>query len=364
MVLTIMGMGMATLAIGILPGYSSIGIWAPALLILIRLLQSFCTAGQYSGAALVAGESAPPLQRARYVSIVPMGSAAGFMLASALTSWLHGYLDINDMLRWGWRIPFVVGGVLTLAGWFVRQGLEETPDFENLQNEDAIAEAPLKALFRNHLKLAVSLLCIVAVAQAGYYIVLAYMATYLEVGLGFSATQAAAITTIALVAYLPFLYLCAAASDRFGRRAMLFASSILFLLGSYPAFVVLASGGFVTALVVQLFLVAILAFNDSTVATFFLESFPAKIRFSGFALPYNVGAAIFGGAAPMLAEWLIQFTGNEKVPAFMMMGVAALSLPALMLVHETAPGIIIKKAHRAGSVTKSVSKVLDQAPSQ
>lgn len=339
LVLTIVGMGIATLAIGVLPGYAVIGIWAPVLLVIIRLMQSFFTAGQYSGAAVLVGEFAPPLQRGRYVSVVPMGSAAGFMLASALVSWLHTALSPEEMIQWGWRVPFLVGGVLTLIGWIIRQALEETPDFEFLRDEDKIADAPLKSLLREHWSLVLALLCIVAVNHAGYYIVLAYMATYLEVERGFSASQAGTVATVALIAYLPMVYLFARMSDRIGRLKILFASSILFLFVSYPAFIVLATGGFAVALGVQIFLVTFLALNDAAFAVFFIESFPASIRFSGFALPFNVGAAVFGGAAPLLAEWLIKVTGNELMPAVIMMAVAALSLPALFAVRETAPGI-------------------------
>lgn len=284
-----------------------------------------------------------------------MGSAAGFMLASALASWLHGFLSPEDMLSWGWRVPFIVGGVMTLIGWIIRQALEETPDFESMRSADGIAEAPVKSLLRSHWKLVLSLLCIVAVNHAGYYIVLAYMATYLEVERGFAASQAGAITTIALIVYLPIVYACAAASDRCGRRKLLFASSILFLLASYPAFALLPSAGFTTALLVQLFLVTVLALNDATFAAFFIESFPANVRFSGFALPFNVGAAVFGGAAPLLAEWLIRTTGNGFMPAFIMMGVAALSLPALCAVRETAPGVVGVSSTRPGRLSSRES---------
>lgn len=337
LIFTIAGMGAATLAIGILPGYAMIGIWAPLLLVVIRLLQSFFTAGQYSGAAVLVGEFAPPLKRGRYVSVVPLGSATGFMLASALTSWLHGALSAGDMLEWGWRIPFLAGGVLTLIGVGIRQRLEETPDFERLRETRAVSEAPIKTLMAKHRRVIVALLLVISVNHAGYYIILSYMATYFEVQMGMPSSQAGTITTIALVVYLPLLYVFSAASDRLGRRPILIASSVLLLLFSYPLFLTLASGGFATALVVQLLMATFLALNDSTFGAFFIEAFPTNIRYSGFALPFNIGAALFGGASPLLAEWLIVLTGNQFIPAFIMMGVAALSLPALVTARESAP---------------------------
>ncbi|MDE8650203.1 MFS transporter [Novosphingobium sp. H3SJ31-1] len=340
LILTIAGMGMATLAIGILPGYATIGIGAPLLLVIIRLLQSFFTAGQYSGAAVLVGEFAPPRKRGRYVSVVPLGSATGFMLASALTSWLHGALGVDDMLAWGWRLPFLVGGILTLIALGIRQSLEETPDFAQLQEAHAVSEAPIKTLMARHWRVIVALLMVISVNHAGYYIILSYMATYFEVQMDMPSAQAGAITTIALIAYLPLLYVFSAASDRFGRRPILLAGSVLLLLFSYPLFLALPHGGFAVALVVQLLMATFLALNDSTFGAFFIEAFPTDIRYSGFALPFNIGAALFGGASPLFAEWLIGLTGNELVPAFIMMGVAALSLPALLTSRETAPRLV------------------------
>lgn len=337
LLLTVSGMGTATLVIGLLPAYAAVGGWAPLFLVCVRMLQSFCTAGVYSSAAVIAGEFAPPGRRARYVSVVPMGCAAGFMLASAMVGLLHGSLHPDQMVEWGWRVPFIAGGVLTFIGFIFQRAFEETPDFQLAQIEDSTAQSPVSRMLRQNWGRVLALLFIVGVNHAGYYIIIGYMSTYLQMERGFSAASAGYIATIGLVAYLPMLYMCATLSDWFGRRKLLFASSFLFLLLSYPAFVALGSGGFATALMVQLLLMAILALNDATVSTYFVESFPTNVRLSGFAVPFNVSAVLFGGVAPLFAEWLIVATGNSFAPAFIMMGVAALSLPALFASPETAP---------------------------
>jgi MFS transporter, MHS family, proline/betaine transporter len=334
--LTIIGIGLATLAIGLLPGYESIGVCAPLLLVVIRLFQSFCTAGEYSGAAILVGEFAPPLKRGRFVSIVPISCALGFLMASGLASWLRGSLADKQILAWGWRVPFLVGGVLTVFGWYLRRLLAESPEFEKVVAQKAVRQAPVYALLRTHKVEVVRLLCVMAVNAAGYYLVLGYMTTYLEVEARLSAYQAGIVTTAALVVYLPLLYLVAAVSDRIGRRYVLLGSSILFLLLSYPAFGAIQIGSVLSALLIQLLLVAIFALNDGSFATYFVESFPAEIRFSGFALPFNIGVALFGGTTPLLATWLIQQTGNRMMPALTMTAIAALSLPALILAPETA----------------------------
>ena len=335
--LTIIGMGLATFSIGLLPGYAAIGIWAPILLVSMRLLQSFFTAGEYSGAAVLVGEFAPPSKRGRYVSVVPISCALGFLLASTLASFLHGSLGEQQMLSWGWRVPFLVAGVITVSGWYVRRAIEETPDFAAVLAENSVSNSPLTILLREHWRVLARLLCVMGVNAAGYYLVLGYMATYLEVEGGLTASRAAAITSIALLAYLPLLYLSAVLSDRIGRRRVLMASALLFVLLSYPAFKVLESGGFSTMLLIQLLLVAVFALNDGSFAAYFVEAFPPTVRFSGFALPFNVGVVVFGGTTPLLATWLIQNTGNELMPAFIMMAVASMGLLALMFSQEKSP---------------------------
>lgn len=342
---TIIGMGFATFLIGLLPGYSTIGMWAPILLVILRLLQSFFTAGEYSGAAVLVGEFAPPARRGRYVSVVPIGCALGFLLASALASLLHGSLTEAQMSSWGWRVPFLIAGTITLAGWYVRRALEETPDFTAVVAAKSVTDSPVKSLLREHWRLVVRLLCVMGVNAGGYYLVLGYMATYLEVEGGLSASHASVITSIALLVYLPLLYLSAALSDRVGRRRVLMASSLLFILLSYPAFRALEGSGFVTMLLIQLLLVAVFALNDGSFASYFVEAFPPNVRFSGFSLPFNIGVALFGGTTPLLATWLIQQTGNKLMPAFIMMVVAAVGLLALMFRQTEGLSILRNGRH-------------------
>lgn len=327
--ITILGMGLATLSIGILPPYAVLGAAAPLLLLVARMLQSFCAAGEYSSAAVLLAEHAPRRRRARWVSAVPLCTASGFLGASMLVALLTGVLSEEAMQSWGWRIPFLVAAPLTIVVWYIRRRLEESPIHQELEEQGQVARSPLFTLIREHWPSILRMLIIMAVNAAGYYLVLTYMVTYIQVEVGMSAFQSTIIVTIALIAYIPLIFLGAWLADRYGRRRMLMTNAIVFVLISYPAFAVLGSVGFVGVLLIQVLLVAIFSLNDSTFAVYFIEAVPAEVRLSGFALPYNFGVAIFGGSAPLAATWLISVTGDPIAPAYIIIGLCLAGAVAL-----------------------------------
>ncbi len=335
--ITILGMGGITSLIGLLPSYQTLG-WSAALLLLIaRLLQGFCASGEYSGAAVFIGEFAPPEKRARYISVVPIGAAAGFLVASLLITAMFSVIGDEAMTEWGWRVPFLVAGPLCLTGWYIRSKLDESPAFLALQADGQIAKSPVSQVFRNHWRDVIRMLCIMAVNAGGYYLVLSYMVTYFQEEVALSATTANLIATIALVVYLPMLFGAAALSDRIGRKPVLIANAVLFILISYPAFLLLGAAGFGAALAVQLLFVAMFSLNDGTFATAFVEGMPAEVRFSGFAIPFTLGIGLFAGGTPFLATWLIESTGSAAAPSFVLIAVCAIALVGLATMKETAP---------------------------
>lgn len=332
--ITIVGMGVATFSIGVLPTYAAIGVAAPLLLLLARILQSFCAAGEYSGAAVLLAEHAPVDRRARWVSTVPIATAGGFLGASAAVALLNGLLSAEAMQEWGWRVPFLLAAVLTIVVRYIRSKVSESPTRQKMDEQDEVAEAPLKDLIKSHWPSMLRMLCVMAVNASGYYLVLTYMVTYIEVELGLPAFQSSLIVSLALVLYLPLIYAGAWLSDTFGRRRLLILNAIGFILVSYPAFMLIGAVGFFGVLLVQIALVALFSLNDSTFAVYFIEAVPPQVRLSGFALPYNFGVAIFGGASPLLATWLISVTENAHAPAFLIIAFSAAGLIALLFQGE------------------------------
>lgn len=329
--ISVLGMGAASVLIGLLPTYASIGMLAPTLLLILRMTQSFCAAGEYSGAAVLLFEHAPAHQKARWVSVVPISTTAGFLVASALVTLLTGTLSEGEMQEWGWRVPFLLSFPLTIFAWLLRRRVEESPVFLEMKKSENLAESsPLLDGLAQHWRPMLRMLCVASVNAGGYYLVLTYMATYIQQHLGLDAFHSSFIVTAALLAYLPLLFVGAWLADKIGRRAVLLLNCFLFLVLSYPAFVLLGSAGFGLILLIQIFLVAVFALNDGSFATYFVESFPAKVRFTGFALPFNVGVAMFGGFSPFAASWLINKTGNLLMPAFIIMAFALVGGIALL----------------------------------
>jgi MHS family proline/betaine transporter-like MFS transporter len=328
--LTIVGMGVATFTIGVLPGFATIGVAAPILLLLARMLQSFCASGEYSGAAVLLAEHAPLDKRARWVSTVPLATSAGFLGASVASTALNGLLGGDAMQEWGWRVPFLLAAVLTIVVRYIRSKVSDSPVRKKMEKEESVATAPLRDLVRGHWKSMLRMLFIMAVNASGYYLVLTYMVTYIEVELGLSAFQSSVILSLALILYLPLIFLGAWLSDSFGRRRLLIVNAVGFILISYPAFVLLGQSGFLGVLLIQISLVALFSLNDSTFAVYFIEAVPPQVRLSGFSIPFNFGNAIFGGTAPFIATWLISLTDNSYAPAFLIMGLSLLGLIALL----------------------------------
>ncbi|MDA3625473.1 MFS transporter [Saccharopolyspora sp. WRP15-2] len=333
---TILLMAGSTFAIGLIPGYASIGIAAPALLLLLRMTQSFSASGEYAGAGTFIAEYAPDRKRGLFTSMVPMSSAAGFLLASAMTTTLYSALSPAAMETWGWRVPFLLSGPLGLVGLYLRFRLEETPQYRRLvEAERAARPAPQRSKLADLPGMG-KLLLIMALNAGGYYLLLGYVPTYLIEQVGMSEADSNLVVMIALVAYVAIIPVTASLSDRLGRKRILIAACALLILLSYPMMVALSFGGMVLTTSVLVLLLAMFSLNDAVFPAFFAEAFATRSRYLGFALPFNVGAVLFGGVAPYAATWLIAQTGNSHAPAFFLVAVAALSLIGVLLANETA----------------------------
>ncbi|MEW1955384.1 MFS transporter [Terrabacter sp. NPDC080008] len=333
---SILIMSLATFCIALLPSYATVGVWAPILLLVVRVVQGFSASGQYAGASAFLVEYAPANRRGLYAAVVPASTAAGLLLGSLLAALLTGLLDVDQLHSWGWRLPFLLAAPMGLIGRFIRTKLEDTPAFRELTQEDHVVKAPARDLFVNYWKVLLVATGAVLLNAVGFYVILSYMPTYLSEQIGLDATRSYLATTIALVTYIGFILLTGVASDRFGRRRVLLTASVLFILLTVPAFMLLNTDNFAVILLVMVGLGGMLTLNDGTLPSFLAELFPTKNRYSGFAVSFNLSNALFGGTAPFVATLLIARTGSDLAPAFYLMAAALVSLVAVAYARETS----------------------------
>ena len=337
---SILIMTVSTFCIGLLPGYNHIGLWAPALLLLIRLVQGFSASGEYAGASAFLAEYAPQGKRGFYTSIVPASTAAGLLFGAVFVAALHALMTVENLHDWGWRLPFLLAAPFGLVGRYIRVSLQDSPKFlemeKRLEAKECATHAPIRELLTVHRRAVVIGIGVTCLNAVAFYLLLSYMPTYLSTEMGMSESDSFIASTVSLATYIGLIFLMGKLSDRFGRKTMLVAASVLFLLLTFPLFGMLGNPSLVVILMIQIAFGAILAMNDGTLPCFLAEIFPTRVRFSGFAFSFNIANAVFGGTAPFIATWLIQMTGNKMAPAWYLLAAAAVALIAMLASRETA----------------------------
>jgi MHS family proline/betaine transporter-like MFS transporter len=335
-------MSAATFAIGLLPTYATIGILAPVLLVVLRLLQGFTAGGELTGATTFVAEYSPDARRGFLTSWIQVSATLGFLLGLITPTLLTAIFGAEALSSWGWRVPFLLAGPLGVIGLYIRLKLEDTPDFRELEHEGEVAGNPLiESLTRNWgpILLVGSVGIIV---HLGYFLVLVYMPTYLTGVQGLEQTTAFFATAIGLLVDIALIPLAGALSDRVGRKPLLIGACIGFAVLTFPVFLLISQGGALYAILGLSVLGALHGIYLGAVAATFAEIFATYVRYGGFSIGHNISAAIFGGGAPFLAAYLASTTGSSFVPAFIIVAGALGSLAAVVILKETA-GLPLKK---------------------
>ena len=337
---SILMMSAATFVIGLLPTYEAVGILAPVLLLCLRMVQSFSASGEYAGAATFLAEYAPANHRGLYCSLVPASTATGLLVGSTLATLMFvnfGH-DSAFVTEWGWRIPFLLAGPLGLITHYIRTRVSDSPVYQEMQEKlEAKGESddkPIKLLLTKYLRPLIISFGACMLNAVGFYAVLTYLPNYLETTLNYPAGDASTITTIVLIVYIGFIFLSGRISDKIGRKKMLIAASVGFIVFTVPAFMLLGTMNFWIILLVELFMCLLLTINDGTLASYLNETFPTDVRFSGFALSFNLANAIFGGSASFISFWLIDMTGSAIAPAWYMVAISVIALIAMLMTHD------------------------------
>jgi MHS family proline/betaine transporter-like MFS transporter len=280
-------------------------------------------------------ETATPRHRALTTSLASMMAGGGVLLAAGLVTALIALLSAEDMQAWGWRIPFFVGSGVGLIALAFRLWVPETPMFEEVEEEGLRARKPLKEAVKDDTRGAAVAFAMSSFTALSYYLVIAFLPTYLQSFVGMDHVSALTITTIATVLSIAVIPISGLVSDNVGRKPVLISSSLAFIVLSISQFWMLASGQFWLTLAGALVLVVPVACFMAPAHTTAMEHLPTRVRYSGFALGYNAGAAIFGGTTPLIAAWLIHGTGWLTAPAGYLLLAATIILIVCWRLKET-----------------------------
>lgn len=332
---TIIGMGTATSAIGLLPTASQVGILAPILLVLARLAQGFFAGGEVVGSAAFVAESAPRGRRGFFGAFTPVGVALGGALAATVCGITSYVLTPAQMAEWGWRVPFLLSLPLVAFSAAMRHNVEETPAFKRFLAMGRPPKAPVRDVLKTQLGPMIKVVLVAAGQNVGFWAGLVFMNIYLTSHLGYPKTQVywimAAIGVVCAV-MMPFW---GGLSDRLGRRKVLGFGFVGYLLLVVPMMLLMAQGNIWLAALALLVSVLPMPIVQSVGYPTYAEQFPTPLRYTGMAIAFNIGSMI-GGLTPYVAAWLIGSTGNLLMPGFLLAGAAAISLLTLRSLPETA----------------------------
>lgn len=344
---TLMIMAASTFAVGLLPGYAQIGLWAPALLVVLKIIQGFSTGGEYAGATTFVSEYAADKRRGFFASFLDLGSYLGFALGAALVSVLQLTLGQGAMQEWGWRIPFLVAGPLGLIAIYFRSKIEESPQFQATLDarEEAAKEASTSdpvtsqgpvATVKANWRPIITAMVVVAAANTAGYALTSYMPTYLTEQKGYDEMHGTALTIPVLVVMALCIPLTGRLSDRIGRRPVLWVGAVSTIVLAVPAFLLIGIGAVWSTLAGLALIAFPVTFYVANLASTLPAQFPTSSRYSSMGIAYNFAVAIFGGTTPFIVAALINATGNDMMPAYYLMLTSAAGAIAIYFLTESA----------------------------
>lgn len=328
-------MGVATALIGCLPNYNQIGIWAPILLLALRIVQGLALGGEWGGAVLMAVEHAPKHQRGVYGSWVQIGVPAGTLLANLVFLAFSSTLSNEALVSWGWRVPFLLSILLVGVGAYVRLATSETPSFQKAKAEGQHVKIPFLELITKNWKTVI--LGGVATMSTGssFNIIVAFGLSYGTQTLGFTRDQMLAIVLICCAACIFLLPFFGWLSDKIGRRPVIIGGIVAEALVAFPMFWLMDTKVFAGVLAGYMLMMTAFAANYGPIATFLAELFGTKVRYSGLSVAYMLSGVLGSATTPIVTTWLLAATGKGSSVAWFMIGTAVLSVVALLLLAET-----------------------------
>ncbi len=327
--LSVAAMAIPTFLIGLLPGYATLGLLAPIALTLLRMVQGLSVGGEYTSSMVFLVERAPEGRRGLMGALTSCGACGGILLGSAVGAGFAAMMPTAALESWGWRIPFLLGLVVGIAGYFLRRHVLDTVPAEPRKR------APIVETLHDHWRTVVGFAGLSVFNAVGFYVSFVYLVSWLQTADGIAPARALEINSISMALLLPLMIATGLLSDRTGRKPVLLVATVLGFVGAVPAFWLLNHHSVLLAFLGQLVLVVMIGTYGGTQPTIMVEAAPAPVRCTAVALGYNICLGVIGGLTPLAATWLVSRTGDEISPAFLIMAAAAVSFATILRFRET-----------------------------
>ncbi|MEU4462299.1 glycine betaine/L-proline transporter ProP [Streptomyces sp. NPDC024017] len=336
--LTMIMMAAGTFAIGLIPSYATIGVGAPILLLVARLVQGFSTGGEYAGASTFIAEYAPDKRRGFLGSWLEFGTLAGYIAGAGLVTIMTALLSADDLTSWGWRIPFLIAGPMGIIGLYLRLRLEETPAFaaEAEKAENNRPKTPLREMVTGQWRALLLCVGLVLVFNVTDYMLLSYMPSYLTGQLHYDETHGLLVVLGVMAVMMIAQPFVGALTDRVGRRPVIATGCAGFLLLSVPALLLIREGSLLAVALGMGALGLLLVCFTAAMPSALPALFPTKVRYGSLSIGFNVSVSLFGGTTPLVVTALIGATGDMMMPAYYMMAAAVIGGFAVWRMTESA----------------------------
>jgi MHS family proline/betaine transporter-like MFS transporter len=328
--MSILLMSVPTMCIGLLPTYQTIGIAAPILLVILRIVQGIALGGEFGSSCVYLYESVPHNKRGFFGSLALTGVGMGLVLSSCTIFIVEALISKETVYEYAWRIPFFVSVFGSIIAFYMRKTLLETEDFVIAQKEGKLIGNPLVEMFKNHKASLISLFAIFLTTQVSFFVVFIFGKTMMMNFLHYDSYVAGKFNLFTVMSYTVATVVFGYLSDKINKRYIILTGAIGLLIAAYPFIFALKAGGVTLILIMCLLLGALIGMTEGTLNPLVAESFPTNIRATSVAFCWNFTSVAFGGVAPIISMWLIENTGNVTAVAYYLMSVCSVTILAII----------------------------------
>jgi len=329
-------MAIPTFCVGLLPTYETIGMAAPLALTFFRFLQGLSVGGEFTGSVTFLVEHAAPSQRGFIGSWAGFSAQVGALLGSGVGALVASSLTHEALHQWGWRIPFLLGSVIALVGWYLRTRIPESPAFERVRRSGTLSASPIREVLTSQRVAVAKVIGLVLLHGVGFYLLYVYLTTYLLTVTSVSLGPVLTINTACMTLLAVLIPLMGRLSDKIGQKPLLVIGAAGLAVASYPLFTWLTSDHLPNILAAQVLLTVLMSCYLGPFFAVVVELFPTPLRYTGLSTGYNIASALFGGTAPLMATFLIDWSSNTLAPSLYLTLCAIISLSVVLTLRGDA----------------------------